>query len=93
MKFERVAVDKSQGAIIADAARLPEVTLKKGQVLEARATASPPAAGVAEITAARVHALHLRRCKARRHAFEILARVAIRGEYVRVELHRGYRVR
>ena len=54
MIFERVRVAEAQGAIVAHALRLPGLTLKKGEVVDARAIAALAPAGVAEIVAARL---------------------------------------
>ena len=54
VKFERVRVEKAPGAIIAHALRLPGLTLKKGDVVDARVIEALTSAGVAKIVAARL---------------------------------------
>jgi molybdenum cofactor cytidylyltransferase len=53
VKFGRLPVDESEGAISAHELRRPGVTLKKGQTIDARAVAALKAVAVAEVVAAR----------------------------------------
>ena len=56
MKFGPVAVDHSEGAIVAHAVRRPGLTLKKGDVVTRAHIEALRAGGVAEVTVARLDA-------------------------------------
>jgi len=54
MKFGPLPLDEAEGAILAHSLRLPSLTLRKGHTLTAADLASLRAAGLAEVTAARL---------------------------------------
>ncbi len=54
MKFGPVAIDDAEGAIVAHAVRRPGLTMKKGDIVGAAEIAALHAAGVAEVTVARL---------------------------------------
>ncbi len=56
MRFGRLPLDEAEGAILAHSLRLPSRRLNKGQELGAEDIAALRAAGVAEVTAARLEA-------------------------------------
>jgi molybdenum cofactor cytidylyltransferase len=54
MKFQRVATEDAEGVIVAHAVRLPGLTLKKGEIVDARAVTELRRARVTEILVARL---------------------------------------
>jgi molybdenum cofactor cytidylyltransferase len=54
MQFQRVATEDAEGGIVAHAVRLPGLTLKKGEIVDARAVTELRCARVTEIVVARL---------------------------------------
>lgn len=54
MQFQRVATEDAEGAIVAHAVRLPGLTLKNGEIVDARAVTELRCARVTEIVVARL---------------------------------------